>query len=114
MKPVLTALLFFVLASPTAWASADSLEKVKQKFSQEAQEKNDRQWRACSDSNECVAVQGVCDLACVNVKFKDEAGSYYHEYGTMVDCASVRHESMPRPICRQARCVCEYPSEAKE
>lgn len=47
---------------------------------------DDANWRDCQQDEDCIAVQGTCDLTAVNVAYKDDAVAYYRKLHAQASC----------------------------
>jgi len=64
-------------------------------------------WMRCDADEQCIAVQGVCDPAAVNVQYDKQAQAYFKERAAEASC--VQRFWMPslsdaRAKCWQQRC----------
>ena len=59
-----------------------------------------KQWRNCDADDQCIAIQGKCDLTSVHIDWKDEAAAYYRQEGAKVSCPA----QFWRPKAQLVRC----------
>ena len=46
----------------------------------------DMNWRDCTADEDCIAIQGTCNLTAVNVAYKDDAVAYYKKLQARANC----------------------------
>src|SRR5580765_7090412 len=67
------------------------------------------EWFACSSSEECVVVKGVCDWEAVRRTAMDAYEHFAAASRPMVECSPLQ-EKKPGALCLTGRCFIESPS----
>ena len=64
-------------------------------------------WFTCKEDIQCVAIEGGCDWAVVNIDFIEEAKHYFSDIQTRIECDGSVDFSHPKPkaVCVKGQCA---------